>query len=158
MIMQFRLLTHLLLLSTITFSCQNKNNGTQLNKKVHAVDTPDWQANKVLEQISETISLKPFEKRLILKLVATAQSIETGEFQLELEWLNEKHFHEIQLPIVPGQFYGIPYLSKHPDKPHTFEIGYINTEGVKKEIYEVAIINNNLHFKQTQVFQLIQSP
>lgn len=158
MIMQIRLLTLLLLFITLAFSCQNKTTDTQLNKKVYAVDTPDWQANKVLEQISETISSKPFEKRLILKLVATAQSLETGDFQLELDWLNEKHFHEIQLPVVPGQFYGIPYLSKHPDKQHTFEIGYINTEDIKKEIYEVAIINNNLHFKQTQVFQLIQTP
>lgn len=157
-IMQIRLLILILSLSTLLFSCQNKTNNPEANQQVSKVEVPDWPANKVLKQISETISSKPFEKNLILKLITTEYSLEKGEFLLELEWIGDVHHHNILLPVVPEKFYGIPFLQKDPEKTHTYTIGYTNPDGIQKEIYEVAVINNNLHFKQMQQFQLLKEP
>lgn len=150
-------LTLPLFLSLFFISCQETSKTTTDNtvkSEVITIDTPDWKSNKVITEFSETIATKPFRQDLTLKVIGVENSIETGEFVLEIHWAEQVHHHDIQLPVIPGKFYGEPFISKDTDRLHTYDIGYINEENEEKGLYEVAIKNSNLHFKKVQDFYI----
>lgn len=113
---------------------------------------PDWKQGQEIISIKRVIPIDLNDIDLELSIIAREESIQNGNFDLEIYWMFKTNTRTIQIPVVPKKLYTRPSIKEIEEKK--YHIGYLDQEELFHALYEIDFIENNLRFKQIKSFHL----